>query len=159
MTDNHVFTSLLAEIASQLGVAVSLDADEALTIDFEDGMTGVVAHLEDRRQILLEAGMPLPGALSERQSADLACLLLRMNALLMSEQSMSIATGTDNRIMVIRVISQEAINAIGLADAFETVVEKGRWVRSLLDQLAPGGSDPADKHPQGLIAPNYSIQA
>lgn len=152
MSDNPVFTSLLAEIASQLGVEVAVSEGEALTFDFEDGMTGVISHLEDSRHLVLEAGIPWPASLSDRQSADLAWLLLRMNALLMSEQSMAIAAGTDGRITVIRVMPQQATNAVGMADSFESVVEKGRWLRSVLDQVVSRPSEASEADPQEPVS-------
>lgn len=141
MTENDIFTSLLTEVASRLGVEVKMTEDEELIFDFEDGLTASISHMAERRQIFLEAGFMPPETISDQQSADLAGFLLRMNTLLIQEHSMSIAMGQDDRILLISIIPQEITSAFQLADVFEEVVERARWIRSIPDQLTSGKSD------------------
>lgn len=140
MSDSQIFTNLLGEIANQLGVELTMLEGEELTFGFEDETKATISHLSERRHIALQAQLPVLENLSEEQLADLAGALLRMNPLMMAEHSMSIGIGADNTIVLSRVISQESVNAVQLADSFEELVEKGRWVSSLVEQFFAGHS-------------------
>jgi len=132
---NDVFTNLLRGIAERLGVEISMNEDEELLYECEDGVTGTISHASSREQIVLEARVSLQDTLSDQETSEFAHVLLLLNSQLMVEHSMSVAIAATGEIVVICLHPVSQVDAVQLADNFEEVVERARWLRSLPEEL------------------------